>query len=75
MSKSAWRRAVHDLVDRLGGGKIEVTGGGHLKIQLDIGGGPIFTSGTPSDHRSFDNLRAMLRRVHRLAQAQKAVIA
>lgn len=74
MKGPKWRCSVADLIDDLGGGKMEMTGGGHLKIQLDVGGGPVYASSTPSDRRTFDNLRARLRRIHRLAQAQKPVI-
>ncbi len=38
------------------------TRGGHLRIEHPNMEGPVFAPGTPSDHRSIANLRAILRR-------------
>ncbi|HVZ99670.1 MAG TPA: hypothetical protein VG841_05095 [Caulobacterales bacterium] len=35
---------------------------GHWRFEHPLMDGPVFTSGTPSDHRSLKNLRAQLRR-------------
>lgn len=74
MKAANWRRRIRELIDTLGGGTMTLTGGGHIRIDLNIGGGPVFTSSTPSDRRALDNLRALLRRVHRLAQAKGPMI-
>jgi hypothetical protein len=67
---SKYKRILRELIDEHGGGSLKSTGSGHLEIRLTIGGGPIYTAATPSDKRALLNIRAMVRRVHRL-QARK----
>lgn len=44
------------------GWAVDFTTRGHLKLVPPSGGTPIFSSGTPSDHRSVKNFAARLRR-------------
>lgn len=53
------RRLIQAAQDA--GWKVEWTGGGHIKF-IPPSGRPIFTSGTPSDHRTTQNLKHRLRR-------------
>lgn len=57
--KGLIRKAEH------AGWTVSLTGGGHLKFIPPKGSDsavPVFTGSTPSDHRGFKNLCAMLRR-------------
>ncbi|HAF2413297.1 TPA: type II toxin-antitoxin system HicA family toxin [Salmonella enterica] len=47
------------------------TSGGHLRF-IKPGLPPIYTSSTVSDHRGFNNAQAMLKRVQRQAESDKA---
>lgn len=48
--------------------------GGHLRITHPDLTGPVFTSSTPSDWRTYRNLRATLRRNRRGGQCERPIV-
>lgn len=50
-------RSLEDI-----GFTVEPTKNGHVKITNDNMDGPVFTSSTPSDHRSIKNITSVIRR-------------
>lgn len=58
------KKDLKDLMRRArdAGWTVKLTKGGHLKFIPPDNGVPVFTGSTPSDHRAYHNLCAMLRR-------------
>lgn len=61
MTLAQWRRKVRDVCREFGYRIDGRTGSGHLRLKHRTAR-VVFTSATPSDHRTFKNLRSELRR-------------